>query len=111
MRDSGLPADSAVVLTIVPVVFRLWRHYETFPSSVSLSPSLFFDERVAQLFLKDLKVERLSFAHSYNTDAAFSLSDGKRREVCGKRSISNFPTAHFLAPAMPLAPGWKSWVP
>lgn len=56
VRDSGLPADSAVVLTIVPLVFRLWRHYETFPSSVSLSPSLFFDERVAQLFLRDLKV-------------------------------------------------------
>lgn len=46
----GRPRLGAVVLTIVPVVFRLGKRYETFPSSVSPGPSLFFDGRAAGAF-------------------------------------------------------------
>lgn len=46
----GRPRLGAVVLTIVPVGFRLGKRYETFPSSVSPGPSLFFDGRAAEAF-------------------------------------------------------------
>lgn len=49
-HGSDLEWGAAVVLTIVPVVFRLGKRYETFPSSVSLSPSLFFEGSAARLW-------------------------------------------------------------
>lgn len=74
---------SAAILTIVPAVSRPWKHYETFPSPVSTSPSLLFDGREAQVFLRDLTVERLRCPRAYRTDAGFPLPRG-RREGSGK---------------------------
>lgn len=93
--------SAAAILTIVPAALRQGKHDETFPSSVSPSPSLLSDGRTAPLLLGDLTGERMQ---------PFPLPMGRGRGPEGSR-FPEVPTAHVLAPAIPQVPAWKSGVP
>lgn len=70
--------SAAAILTIVPAALRQGKHDETFPSSVSPSPSLLLDGRTAPLLLG---------RPNGGKDAAFPVPDGKREEP-GRKPVS-----------------------